>query len=304
MPKHGVIDIGTNSIRLLIAETENGKIVNSKKQLEMTRIGKGVDKSKKLSIEGIERSIRALKKFKEVARRDGIKDIKVIATSAVRDAINKKEFLERVKNELDLDIEVISGEREAELGFWGVIYGSDKYIRDILVIDIGGGSTELIIGNTDGIKYRTSINIGAVRMTDKHISTDPIEEKQYVNLIKDIDIILEPVLETIKEFHINDIFGIGGTITTLAAIAQELKEYDKEKIHNYNLIIKEIETQISRFKTLSNDKRKEINGLQPKRADIILAGSSILHEILNSLGHETIKVSDYDNLEGYIFQNL
>ena len=174
MEKRCVIDIGTNSIRMLTAEIKNGNIVSSDKILEMTRIGEGVDNTKMLSSAAMDRSIDALKKLKKQALSEGIDDIKAIATSAVRDALNKDEFLKRAKLELDLDIEVISGEKEAELGFAGVISGIDREVKNVLVIDIGGGSTEFIIGNSKGIKYAKSLDVGAVRMTDKHVSNDPV----------------------------------------------------------------------------------------------------------------------------------
>jgi len=301
MSKYAVIDIGTNSIRMLLAEVKDGEIKNSTKVLEMTRIGKGVNKTKRLSDDAMDRSIDALRKFKDLAIDYGASEIKAIATSAVRDALNKDEFITRVKEELGMEINVISGEKEAELGFAGVIYGNMSKSQDILVIDIGGGSTEFIIGVGNEIKYRTSIDVGAVRMTDKHISTDPISDDEFNNLAQDIEKILRDVIVKIKEYNIEEVFGIGGTVTTLAAIDQNLDMYDRNKVHNYKLKTYEIEDMIDRFKSLNNDARKKIRGLQPKRADIILAGSIILYEILKALGVEQIIISDYDNLEGYIF---
>jgi exopolyphosphatase/guanosine-5'-triphosphate,3'-diphosphate pyrophosphatase len=301
MSKYAVIDIGTNSIRMLLAEVKDGEIKNSTKVLEMTRIGKGVNKTKRLSDDAMDRSIDALRKFKDLAIDYGASEIKAIATSAVRDALNKDEFITRVKEELGMEIDVISGEKEAELGFAGVIYGNMSKSQDILVIDIGGGSTEFIIGVGNEIKYRTSIDVGAVRMTDKHISTDPISDDEFNNLAQNIEKILRDVIVKIKEYNIEEVFGIGGTVTTLAAIDQNLDIYDRNKVHNYKLKTYEIEDMIDRFKSLNNDARKKIKGLQPKRADIILAGSIILYEILKALGVEQIIISDYDNLEGYIF---
>lgn len=301
MSKYAVIDIGTNSIRMLLAEVKDGEIKNSTKVLEMTRIGKGVNKTKRLSDDAMDRSIDALRKFKDLAIDYGASEIKAIATSAVRDALNKDEFITRVKEELGMEINVISGEKEAELGFAGVIYGNMSKSQDILVIDIGGGSTEFIIGVGNEIKYRTSIDVGAVRMTDKHISTDPISDDEFNNLAQNIEKILRDVIVKIKEYNIEEVFGIGGTVTTLAAIDQNLDIYDRNKVHNYKLKTYEIEDMIDRFKSLNNDARKKIKGLQPKRADIILAGSIILYEILKALGVEQIIISDYDNLEGYIF---
>lgn len=304
MDKRCIIDIGTNSIRMLTAEIENNRIIENNKVLEMTRIGEGVDKTKMLSSVAIDRSINALKKFKRQAFDQGIQDIKAIATSAVRDAVNKDEFLKRAKLEIDLDIEVISGEKEAELGFVGVSSGIDREVKNVLVIDIGGGSTEFILGDSEGIKYAKSLNVGAVRMTDKHITTDPVSDSETHNLIADIRNIINEIIENIKEVNLDEVVGIGGTATTLAAVAQGLENYDRSKIHNYELNVEEIDFMINRFKSVDNNDRKKIKGLQPKRSDIILAGSRILYEILTGLDLKSIKISEYDNLEGYIYLNL
>lgn len=301
MEKCCVIDIGTNSIRMLTGKIKDGHITENRKILEMTRIGEGVDRTKRLSESAIDRSIDALKKFKNEAVSNGIKNIKVIATSAVRDAVNRDVFLRRAKEKLDLDIEVISGEKEAELGFVGVISGIDEMVDDLLVIDIGGGSTEFIVGNNKGIKYSKSLDVGAVRMTDKHIENDPISDTEMNNLTDDIRKIIDEITMELKKVQIKEVAGIGGTVTSLAAIAQNLETYDRKKVHNYNLTIKEISNMINTFKGSNNEGRRKIKGLQPKRADIILAGSTILHEILTTLDMEKIRVSDYDNLEGYIY---
>jgi exopolyphosphatase/guanosine-5'-triphosphate,3'-diphosphate pyrophosphatase len=304
MDKYCVIDIGTNSIRMLMARLEDRHIVYSEKSLEMTRMGEGVDKTKRLSLAAINRSINALGKFKAEAKKQGIDKIHAIATSAVRDAVNKDEFLRLAKHELDLDIEVINGEREAELGFMGVINGINKEIKNLLVIDIGGGSTEFIFGDDKGIKYSKSLNVGAVRMTDKHVTNDPITDKEMASMTADIRDILSEILDNINGFGKVHAIGIGGTATTLAAIAQELEIYDRDKVHNYELKAKEIQDMTEKFKNLNNDQRKKIKGLQPKRADIILAGSTILYEILAALDIEKIGISDFDNLEGYIYRKI
>ncbi|SHK21744.1 Ppx/GppA phosphatase family protein [Paramaledivibacter caminithermalis] len=299
-----VIDIGTNSIRMLIAKIKNGEIIYNKKNIEMTRIGEGVDRTKMLSQAAIARSIAALKKLKDEAVKEGVKSINAIATSAVRDALNKDEFIRIAKDKLDLDIRVISGEEEAELGFMGVINGIKKDVKDLLVIDIGGGSTEFIFGNNKGIKYLRSLNVGAVRMTDKHITNDPITDYEIHNLKTDIKNIISEITNKINEFRIVEAAGIGGTVTTLAAISQGLEIYDRDKVHNYELKIEEIRDMIYMFKNLKNSERKKIKGLQPKRADIILAGSIILFEILTALNLKRIRISEFDNLEGFIYKDI
>lgn len=301
--RYCVIDIGTNSTRMLIAQYHKACLHTIKKDMEMTRIGEGVDKTKLLSQRGMNDTIEALIKFKEEALKHNVFKIYAIATSAVRDAQNKNIFIERSKKEAEIDIEIIDGQREAELGFKGILRGL-KSNGDILAIDIGGGSTELILGGEDGIKYSTSIDIGAVRLTDKFIINDPISSKELENLKGYIQDNIYNHLNEIKRASITKVVGIGGTITTLAAIKQELDIYNREKIHGFLLTKKDIKSMIHRFIAMSIEERKGIKGLQPKRADIIPAGILILAEILDIISWEEIVVSDYDNLEGFIFDKI
>ncbi len=301
--KHCVIDIGTNSVRMLIAEYHGSSINIIKKKMEMTRIGKGVDKTKLLSERGINETLESLKRFKKEANEEKVGTIYAIATSAVRDAKNKSDFIDRCKREVGINIEVIDGYREAELGFMGIL-GGLKYNGNILAIDIGGGSTELIIGSSEGIKYSISIDIGAVRLTDRFITTDPITNNEFEDLKNNIQDNIRNPLQQIKKYSINKVAGIGGTITTLAAIKQNMEEYSREKIHSSILCIEDIDHMINRFMNMNNEQRKLINGLQPKRADIILTGAKILYEILENISKEEIIVSDYDNLEGFLFDNM
>ncbi|QEK11088.1 Ppx/GppA family phosphatase [Crassaminicella thermophila] len=302
--KMGAIDIGTNSMRIFIAKIENGCIVEGFKDLRTTRMGENVDETGRLSMDAINRNIDALKEFIKIAKKEGIKYMPIIATSAVRDAKNKETFIKRAKEEVGAKIEVITGEREAALGFFGVLRGLKEKNKNILVIDIGGGSTEFIFGNESGIKHLVSINVGAVRMTEKFITTDPICKKDTDNMIKAIDNMLEKTIYQLGKFKIDKVIGIGGTVTTIAAVAQKLEVYDREKIHNYELRKDEVKMILNQFLSKNLKERKQIVGLQPKRADIIPAGTIILDRILTGLNIDDIKISEYDNLEGLVFEEL
>lgn len=304
MKKYGAIDIGTNSIRMLIAHVTHGEIVKRSKMLETTRIGENTDRTGKLSCIAMERTIEGLKKFIYHAKKEGLTSLPVIATSAVRDAQNKSDFLFQVKEETGVEIDIISGEREAELGFLGVWKGFYPMDKDILVVDIGGGSTELIIGDQHGIKYSWSLNMGAVRMTEKYIKQDPVSQKDLDLLSTEIKRMLEPTIDTIKRLDVEKMVGIGGTATTLAAVAQGLNIYEAEKVHKYNLHHEVILEILKLFIEAEWIERKVIPGLQPERADIIIAGTKILYEIMASLSLENIMISDYDNLEGLIFEQM
>ncbi|QZY54728.1 Ppx/GppA phosphatase family protein [Crassaminicella profunda] len=300
----GAIDIGTNSMRMIIAKIENGIIVKSSKLLNTTRMGENVDQTGSLSNGAMDRNIDALKEFMQIARKEKIKELPIIATSAVRDAKNKDTFIKRVKEEVDVSVEVIDGQREAELGFMGVLRGLKKYDENILVIDIGGGSTEFIFGNEKGIKHLISINIGAVRMTEKFVTTDPVAKKEVENMENTIDEIIKETIDYLCKFKIDKVIGIGGTVTTIAAVSKKMKVYDKDKIHHTNLSHEKVKMILCEFLSLNLEDRKQIDGLQPKRADIIIAGTIILDRILKGLHMEHITISEYDNLEGLIFEQI
>lgn len=227
-----------------------------------------------------------------------------MATSAVRDAGNRDVFLDRVKEACGLEIEVISGDQEAKIGFLGVLAGVGTVGGSILVIDVGGGSTELIVGDASGIKFAHSANVGAVRMTGKHITTDPLDESEYTAVKNDIALITRDVLLDLKELKIEKAIGIGGTATTLGAMKLEMEEYDRFQIQNSKVNTDEIKTINAQLKALTVEERMRIKGLQPKRADIILAGSMVVEHVLKQLKIDEMHISDFDNLEGCLMEKL
>ncbi|HZJ76524.1 MAG TPA: Ppx/GppA phosphatase family protein [Oscillospiraceae bacterium] len=347
MKKHAAIDIGTNSMRLLLATTENGKIIQHKKYTNTTRIGAFVDKNKIISREGIGKNTKAFCDFVEKAKKYGAEKISAIATSAVREAKNRGEFIQTIYLKTGINIKIISGEEEAELGYMGVIMGmqgeskfhcpeslllchpemgskgltckeSDlpcpsslskgEFIRrdSLLVIDIGGGSTELILGKGNTLQKTISLDIGAVRMTERFITTDPVNKEEHEKME-------ETICEIIKRHSDTDstcphcpsspltAVGIGGTITTLAALHQKLDPYDPEKIHNYKLTLGDINNLKEKLLSLTTKQIKQLKGIHPKRADIIIAGITILSIIMDILNLKEITISEYDNLEGLLY---
>ncbi|MCR1899041.1 Ppx/GppA family phosphatase [Irregularibacter muris] len=303
MKKVAIIDIGTNSMRLMIATINNGQIVDREKTLETTRMGQGIDKNGYLSGETIERNFAALKKFVGIAHKQKIEKIVAFATSALRDASNREEFIHKVEKELSLEIQLLSGEREAEIGFKGVMGEIDT--ERLLVIDIGGGSTEFILGSKkEGIESLTSINIGALRMTEKFIAHDPISAVELKDLEKNIKEQLLPLKEKLSLMEDAKIVGIAGTITTLSAMKQQMEYYDWRKIHQSTLSFKEIAGILQQLIPLNIEERKKIKGLQPKRADIIIAGIVILKCIMEVFAIESIMISESDNLEGMVYELL
>ncbi|QXM07235.1 Ppx/GppA phosphatase family protein [Crassaminicella indica] len=304
MLKLGAIDIGTNSMRMIIAKIEKGRIVESIKILKPTRMGEKVDQTSRLSKDAIDRNIKALNEFVNIACKEGVNKLPIIATSAVRDAKNKEIFIKRAEEEVGVKVDVITGEREAALGFMGVLKGINKDDENILVIDIGGGSTEFIFGNKEGIKFLCSLDMGAVRMTEKFVTTDPVSKKEVEDIQKAIADCMESMIDSLGKFQIDKIIGIGGTATTLAAISKKMKVYDKAMIHNTKLCHEKVKAILSDFLSKTLENRKKLDGLEEKRADIITAGTIILDKILTMLNVDDITISEYDNLEGLIFEQL
>ena len=302
--KIGTIDIGTNSMRLLIADYKNNKIENRKKYINITRIGQGVDDKGYITEEALERNLNALKEFADKCIEEKCEKVYCMGTSALRDSKNGQDFVNRAKELTNIDVKIICGEEESNLGFMGVLEGAggDKS-NYILVLDIGGGSTEFIVGNEDGIKFCKSENVGALRMTEKFITTDPISDEEFNKMSDFIEKTISSTLGKIKGMHVSKLVGIGGAITSLSAMNQQLEVYSMEKVHNSVVTKKDLEKILQNLKKMTLSDKKTIKGLQPKRADIITAGVKILHIVMEKLEIEKIMISEYDNLEGLICQN-
>ncbi|WP_455539786.1 Ppx/GppA phosphatase family protein [Terrisporobacter sp.] len=302
--KIGTIDIGTNSMRLLVGDYINNKIEKRKKYVNTTRIGQGVDKDGYITEEALERNLKALKEFSDICKKEGCEKVYCMGTSALRDSKNGQDFVERAKSLTNIEVKIIRGEEESNLGFMGVLQGTngDKK-EDILVLDIGGGSTEFIVGNEDGIKFSKSENVGALRMTEKFITTDPISDDEFDEMAKFIEDTISSTINKLKTMKISKLVGIGGTITSLSAMNQELEVYSMEKVHNSVVIKKDLEKILQNLKKMTLSDKKTLKGLQAKRADIITAGVKILHIIMEKLEFEEIMISEYDNLEGLMCQN-
>lgn len=291
------MDIGTNSIRLMTAIDGDHGLEVVDKFVTITRIGEGVNETGVLSEAAMNRSVVALAEHKERAVEFGAEEIYVMATSAVRDASNKQIFLDRVKDEVGLDIEVISGELEAEIGFKGVLMGTD--VEELLVIDIGGGSTELIKGNKKGIEYARSSDVGVVRMTGKHIESDPISESAYIALCEDVEFVLEEAVSALLNVKYDRFVGIGGTASTFATMKLSMEVFDRSKVHNTVVTLDELSEMVAMLKKSTIHERYEIKGLEKKRADVILSGGVIMENVMRTLNIPEMVVSVSDNLEGW-----
>ncbi|MDD7183614.1 Ppx/GppA phosphatase family protein [Peptostreptococcus porci] len=299
--RYGIIDIGTNSMRLLLAQYNDGAFEYREKIIDTTRLGEGVDSEGMISKESISGNIDALQKLKKIAIDYGCDEIHCIGTAALRNARNSLGFVELAKKVTGLDVEIISGDREALLGYVGVIGGLKSIEDNFLVIDIGGGSTEFIVGNNEEILFKESVDIGALKLTEKFIKSIPETDETIRELRKYINIEIRNVISKILSLGIPmKLIGIGGTITSVSAINQKLENYSMEKIHLSEVTIDDIKSQVQEIRSMTSDDRENIKGLQKKRSKIILAGEYILMEIMDSLQKNKIIVSEFDNLEGYI----
>jgi len=282
------IDIGTNSCRLLIADVEAGRYEVIRRELNSTRLGQGVDANKKLAPEAIERTIICLREFIGIISELGVECCRAVATSAVREAANRHEFIDRIYRECGLTVDVIDGEEEAVLSYRGVECGL-RLESPPLVVDLGGGSCEFILQAGED-RLAISLPLGAVRATEAGYGPD------------DIQAILSPLLSFRKKYREYPMVFVGGTATTLVAIKLALPEYDSRLVHGQALSFEEIEDVYQLLISLPLSIRKRLPGLQPERADIILAGALIVLEIMKFLDRSRITVSETDILDGIIMK--
>jgi exopolyphosphatase/guanosine-5'-triphosphate,3'-diphosphate pyrophosphatase len=300
MKRIAAIDIGTNSMRLLLCEIVGNSIAKKEKELIITRIGKDVSKTGLITEKALIRNIDALKYFKNRSDRYGAQEVYTIATSAVRDASNGEAFAADALTQAGVDVRIISGEEEAELGLKGVMSEIENPEESVLVIDIGGGSTELVLGNKDKLDYSVSIPAGTVRMTEQFITGNPINSYEVAKMKNKLnELFIEP-LEYLSRKRIDRVIGIGGTATTVAAIFHSLSIYDPRIVHNTEINIDFIDSSFKRLKDMSIQERYDVKGLQKERADVMPAGIYILQHLIEGLKRESLIISENDNLEGII----
>lgn len=298
------IDIGTNTIRLLIADVVGDNLKDIRREAVITRLGQGVDKTRRFSSEAMERTLEVIADYKRMIDEAGVESFRIVATSAARDAQNGQEFVDEVKNRFGFDVLILSGMEEAMWAFLGATsdFPFPKPYSRPVVIDIGGGSTELAYGQGMSLQKIYSLDVGSVRLTEMFVKSDPpspaeIESvKSYVQ-----EKVASPIEEIVKAD--SDLIGIGvaGTITTLSAIDQKMEVYNPGKIHLSTLTVEEIRDILGQLVSVSLEDRKKIPGLERKRADVIIAGTVITLEILERLGLDKLTVSERDLLDGLIW---
>ena len=299
-------DIGTNTILCLIAELgDQGGFRILEDLAEITRLGQGVDGSGRISREGEQRSVEVLRRFLERCRTLGVEETIAIGTSALRDAINSGEVRARFEEELKLRVRVITGTEEAAYSFLAVQQGLPLAGKELLVVDIGGGSTELIRGNESGVSQILSVNVGSVRLTERFLHSDPVRAEECAAMVAAIDQELAPLRDQwFNEETALTAVGIAGTFTTLAAIEKKLARYSHSEVHGSALTLSEVRRQARLFQQKSIAARKKIRGLEPKRADVILAGATLIERIMTLFHSERMIVSDQGVRYGLLYERL
>lgn len=307
MTRVAAVDCGTNSIRLLVADLDaaTGELVELDRRMIVVRLGQGVDKTGRLAPEALERTFEACREYAAVIKELGAERVRFVATSASRDAENRDEFVRGVLDILGVEPEVISGDQEAEFSFTGAtgeLTGRTDLERPFLVVDIGGGSTEFVVGAEHVLAAR-SVDVGCVRMTERHLTvdgvvTDPPTAEQVAAIRADIEAALDLAAETVPLAEARTLVGLAGSVTTVAAIALGLEAYDSARIHHSRIPYETVREVSERMLTLTHAERAAIPVMHPGRVDVIGAGALVLLAIMERIGAREVVVSEHDILDG------
>jgi exopolyphosphatase/guanosine-5'-triphosphate,3'-diphosphate pyrophosphatase len=289
------VDLGSNSTRLLVADVAGEQIDEVVRRLKITRLGEGVDERKRLLPAPIARVRNILIDFRREAESLGAERTLAIATSAVRDAENGEAFLGEVEWSYGFKTRLLSGHDEAQLTFRGASLGREL-AEDTLVLDIGGGSTELVVGGTDGLRFHDSLDLGGVRLTERFLHSDPPAAEELAACASAVHALLaERVPDEIRP---PAAIGVAGTITSIAALDLGLEEYDPERVHGHRVSRGGVAAQLERLASVPLAERREIPALDPDRAPVIVAGALILSEVLDHFGLDGLEASERDILDG------
>jgi exopolyphosphatase / guanosine-5'-triphosphate,3'-diphosphate pyrophosphatase len=292
------IDIGTNSTRVLVAEPAGGRLDILDRRNTITRLGQGVGASGRLADEAVERTLACLRDYREILDRHGAERIRVAATSASRDAANRDAFFDAVEDIVGVRPELLSGDEEGRLSFLGATGELDHGQGPFLVVDIGGGSTEFIVG-TDRVEGVMSVDVGCVRLTEKFLDHDPPLPEELTACISFTDAYLDDVVREVPAVaDARTLVGLAGTITTVAAVEIGLATYDRDRIHHFRLTREAAEDVFRTLATESRAERIHNPGLEEARADVIVGGCCVLVALFRRLGFDEMLVSEADILDG------
>ena len=297
MSRVAAIDCGTNSIRLLIADIAGGNFKEVLRTMEIVRLGQGVDQNKAFHPDAIDRTLKAVELFRDQIATKGVEKIRFCATSATRDATNRNLFTDGVREILGIEVEVIPGEEEAELSFIGATKELRQSDAPFLVVDIGGGSTEFVFGS-ERVDFAKSVNIGCVRMSERHLNTQPPSMAQIAQAIIDIDIAITQAAAVVPITTAKTLVAVAGTATTVAAAALELTDYDRHLIHLSRISSEKVHKVAATFQSMNKDQIASLGFMHPGRVDVITAGSLVLSRIMAATGATEFVASESDILDG------
>ncbi len=311
------IDIGTNSTRLFIASIKNNQVIPLKREMVITRLGKGLKDSGLILDENFKNTVKVIEEYKKECIKYGVEMIKAVGTNALREAVNAKDFIDEVFKKTNIKVEIISSDVEAQLSFCGAVKSIEqsqiqgcfkfKNSKDVLVIDVGGGSSELIFGNIKGeVKEIKGIDIGCVNVSEQFIKSDPPSKFEIDNMVNYIRerLFKELKFDTDKEKMISKkirMIGLAGTISSIASIYLGLKKYEMEKLNFLCLKLSSITKIFKNLCKLDLPNRKKVIGLEPGRADVIIGGSAIVIELMRFFKKRKLMVSEHDILDGIIY---
>jgi exopolyphosphatase/guanosine-5'-triphosphate,3'-diphosphate pyrophosphatase len=295
------IDCGTNSIRLLIADIENGTLTDVTRQMIVVRLGEGVDKTGEFSQAALDRTFAATDEYVKLISEHKPEKVRFVATSASRDVSNREVFVAGIKSRLGIEPSVISGDEEARLSFLGatadLVNNPDAPATPYLVVDIGGGSTEFVLG-TNAPEQALSTNVGCVRMTERHLIGDPPTAQQIAGATKDIDEAIDQAAKVVQLSDARSLIGLAGSVTTVAALALNLSEYKSEVIHGSRISADQVHKVATDLLAMPRAQRAELGPMHPGRIDVIGGGALVLDRIMQKTGITEVVVSERDILDG------
>jgi exopolyphosphatase/guanosine-5'-triphosphate,3'-diphosphate pyrophosphatase len=294
-----VVDLGTNTTRLLVAEVEDGHVEELARRTTVTRLGQEVDANGRLADEAIERVTGVLEDYRRTIEDLEPERVVGLATSAVRDAENGGEFRQMLHDRFGIDVQIIPGEEEARLTFLGATAAREPGEGPLMVIDIGGGSTEFVVGRAGAApEFSVSTQAGSVRQTERHLRDDPPSPEQLAELESDVRSIIDAAVPDDVRRQVAAGIAVAGTATSLAAIDQGLRRYDAKRVHGYKLTLEACERMLGELAGLPLHHRRNVTGLHPDRAPTIVAGAAILVEGIRAFGLDAVEVSEADILHG------
>jgi exopolyphosphatase/guanosine-5'-triphosphate,3'-diphosphate pyrophosphatase len=295
------VDCGTNSLRLLVADVDTRRrtLADAERRMEIVRLGQGVDATGRIAPEALARTLRVLAEYAAIIERKGAEAVRMVATSATRDAANAGDFVRGVRAVLGVDPEVVTGEDEAQLSFTGAtaeLAGGSP--APYLVADIGGGSTEFVLGNPAAVTAAVSVDIGCVRMTERHLRGDPPDPAQIAAATADIDAALEVAAARVPVGQARTLVGLAGSVTTVAALAMGLPGYDAARIHHARISASDVHAQATSLLAQTHAERAALAVMHPGRVDVIAGGALVLDRIMTRFGCAEVLVSEHDILDG------